>query len=301
MRASVLARFLLILALISLSRPAAADSPSFHRIAHGNGESSAASPASASGLPEWAQCLAAAAAAGQAAGIPAHLMESIAVVESGRRDMQGRVFPWPWSINVEGIDHVFASKAEAIAAVTQLQAQGVRSIDIGCLQVNLFYHPTAFATLDAAFDPAANARYAAAFLGRLFVRTGSWGAATASYHSATPDLGRAYAARVGEVFAGRLRGAGADPTAMAATMQLVRFAPGANMGSAWSASSWQGPGWTSRSTAHAAPNRYRLMETRRASHLSVALEGALTQFAEHRIVAAAALPEPGLGVLAAFH
>ena len=48
-----------------------------------------------------------------------------------------------------------------------VQAQGVRSIDIGCMQVNLMHHPNAFATLDAAFDPLANALYAARFLTEL--------------------------------------------------------------------------------------------------------------------------------------
>jgi hypothetical protein len=235
-------------------------------------------------MPEWAQCLAAAGAAGRDAGIPVHLLDAMAVVESGRRDTQGRVVPWPWSINVEGIDHVFDSKAEAIAAVTELQAHGVRSIDIGCLQVNLFYHPDAFATLDAAFDPALNARYAAAFLMRLYVQTGSWGAATAAYHSATPDLGRTYAASVSEVFASRWRGAGGDPAAM----QFVHFVSTSN-GSGWHAAAWDPMGWTWRTTARIAANRHRVLETERSGRVSAALEGALAQFAEHRTSATTAL------------
>ena len=84
----------------------------------------------------------------------------------------------------------------AIAAVQALQAAGIRSIDVGCMQVNLFYHPTAFASLDEAFDPLANARYAARFLAVLYRREGTWPAAAAAYHSQTPALGAAYAQRV---------------------------------------------------------------------------------------------------------
>ena len=43
----------------------------------------------------------------------------------------------------------------------------MRSIDIGCAQVNLMHHPDAFASLEQAFDPMANADYAARFLKQL--------------------------------------------------------------------------------------------------------------------------------------
>lgn len=131
------------------------------------------------------------------AGIPDHLLAAIAHVESGRRDPQtGEVQPWPWSINAEGQGFVYDSKLAAITAVRALQARGVRSIDVGCLQVNLNQHPDAFATLEQAFDPQANADYAARFLSQLNDRTGAWPKAAAAYHSATPELGAAYQALV---------------------------------------------------------------------------------------------------------
>ena len=51
-----------------------------------------------------------------------------------------------------------------MAAVRAMQANGVRSIDVGCGQINLMYHPDAFPNLELAFDPQANAAYAARFL-----------------------------------------------------------------------------------------------------------------------------------------
>ena len=146
------------------------------------------------------QCRRAIRAAEQAAGIPSQLMAAIARVESGRREADGSVNPWPWSINAEGTDHFYDSKAEAIAAVRALQAQGMRSIDVGCMQVNLLYHPDAFATLEDAFDPARNAEYAARFLVQLHTQTGAWPAATAWYHSATPELGSDYQRKVASVW-----------------------------------------------------------------------------------------------------
>ena len=142
------------------------------------------------------QCRAAIQRAEQRYGLPPRLLGAIGRVESGRRGPDGHIDPWPWSINVEGEDHVYETRAEVLAAVRLFQAQGIRSIDVGCLQVNLMYHPEAFETLEDGFDPERNADYAARFLVRLRDQTGTWEAATAAYHSATPSLGGPYAAKV---------------------------------------------------------------------------------------------------------
>ena len=77
-----------------------------------------------------------------------------------------------------------------------LQARGVRSIDVGCMQVNLMHHPDAFASLEEAFDPAAERRLRGALPASLFGQTGSWPKAAAAYHSSTPDIGADYARKV---------------------------------------------------------------------------------------------------------
>ena len=71
-----------------------------------------------------------------------------------------------------------------------------RSIDVGCFQINLAYHPGAFTSLDQAFDPRHNAHYAARFLTDLHQRSGSWDEAIGAYHSASMGKGSAYRARV---------------------------------------------------------------------------------------------------------
>ena len=153
----------------------------------------------------FAACAQAIAAASLAAGLPPGLLRAVATVESGRTMRAPSIFrrdfaplaparrrPWPWTIDAGGVGRFFASRAAAIGAVRALRAQGVRRIDVGCLQVDLGDHPRAFASLRAAFDPAMNARWAAGFLLRLRAALGSWHAAIAAYHSRTPALGRPY-------------------------------------------------------------------------------------------------------------
>ena len=150
-----------------------------------------------------ALCRAAIAQAEREGGLPPRLLQAIGRVESGRRDAgTGQYAPWPWTINAEGRGSFFPDKAAAIAAVRALQAEGVRSIDVGCMQVNLRHHPDAFASLEAAFDPLTNARYAARFLRNLQAESGEWMQAAGGYHSQTPDRAAAYRARVAAAWVG---------------------------------------------------------------------------------------------------
>jgi len=130
-------------------------------------------------------------AAEAASGIPPGLLASISLAETGGSPYAGRA-GWPWTINAEGQGRFFATKAEAIAEVQRLRLRGVRSIDAGCMQVNLMFHPDAFASLDEAFDPAHGVAYAARFLRELKNMTGSWEEALGRYHSADPLRGGAY-------------------------------------------------------------------------------------------------------------
>jgi hypothetical protein len=142
-------------------------------------------------------CRSAIAAAERGSAIPAGLMQVIGRVESGRRNPETGAFgPWPWTINAEGQGRFFPNAPAAIAAVRELQARGVRVIDVGCMQINLHHHPQAFANLEEAFEPTANARYAAAFLTKLNETRRDWMLSASHYHSQTPNLAEAYRARV---------------------------------------------------------------------------------------------------------
>jgi len=132
----------------------------------------------------------------RAARLPPALLSAIARTESGRVLPGGRVVAWPWTINVAGTGYYYGSADQAAAAVETFRTSGIQSIDVGCMQVNLMHHPSAFASLQQAFDPAANVRYAAQFLGRLQAELGTWPAAVGAYHSRTPDLADEYGRRV---------------------------------------------------------------------------------------------------------
>ena len=149
------------------------------------------------------ECAPAIAAAERERGTAPGLLGAIGLVESGRVDPRTHIRAvWPWTVNAEGLGTYYPGKAEAIRAVRLLQARGVVSIDVGCMQVNLAAHPGAFSDLDQAFDPAANARYAARFLSTLYGRLGTWPAAAAAYHSLTPALGAQYGRLVAAVWGG---------------------------------------------------------------------------------------------------
>ena len=121
--------------------------------------------------PSGSACIDAILAAERRHDIPGNLLVAIGYQEAGA-PVSGAMTVWPWTINVAGEGARFATRAAAIRAVRKARSQGVSSIDVGCLQVNLKWHPDAFPTLEAAFDPMRNAAYAARFLTRLRDETG---------------------------------------------------------------------------------------------------------------------------------
>ncbi len=122
----------------------------------------------------------------RAAGIPGQLLSAVALAESGRWDKADRAhFAWPWTVTAGGKGRFFTTKAKAIAQVRRLQRRGVRNIDVGCMQINLYYHKAAFATLEEAFDPDMNVAYAARLLRRLNDARRSWTMAVGLYHSSS--------------------------------------------------------------------------------------------------------------------
>lgn len=133
----------------------------------------------------------------RAQNIPNHLLAAISSTESGRwHKGLGMALPWPWTANVEGKGYYYNSKAEAIAGVQQHMRSGARSIDVGCMQVNLKHHAKAFRDLNEAFDPGMNVAYAAKFLRTNYNDLGDWIKATGAYHSRTPKYGNAYLVRI---------------------------------------------------------------------------------------------------------
>jgi hypothetical protein len=129
--------------------------------------------------------------------IKEHLLTTIANVESGRWDKdRQQTLAWPWTVNANGKGMQFKTKAEAVEAVRKLQAKGMKSIDVGCMQINLSYHGGVFKNLEEAFDPARNVAYGAKFLKELYARKGNWTEAAMAYHSSVSEKALRYKQKI---------------------------------------------------------------------------------------------------------
>jgi hypothetical protein len=125
------------------------------------------------------------------------ILRAISLAESGRYDrLRKASFAWPWTVTSGKNSHYLPSLEAAIAKVKEMRAQNIRNIDVGCMQVNLAYHPDAFANLDEAFNPETNVAYAAAHLKKLYIARHSWTLAVGYYHSSTRRLNRSYRRKV---------------------------------------------------------------------------------------------------------
>ncbi len=133
-------------------------------------------------------------------GVPVNVLLAITRAETGRAE-NGRLVPWPWTVNMEGKGAWFPQKADALNFAQDRFDAGVRNFDVGCFQLNYRWHGKNFADIGQMFEPIENARYAADFLSRLFSETGDWSKAAASYHSRTPKYADRYLARFNRILA----------------------------------------------------------------------------------------------------
>ncbi|USG61889.1 transglycosylase SLT domain-containing protein [Sneathiella marina] len=133
--------------------------------------------------------------------LPKRLLSAISLTETGRwHAKRQEIIAWPWTVYAEGRGRYLPNKAAAIEEVKTLKAKGVKNIDVGCMQVNLHFHPKAFENLNAAFDPNRNTKYAAELLASLRQRDRSWTKAIAYYHSKTKKFYIPYRRKVMKIW-----------------------------------------------------------------------------------------------------
>lgn len=133
-------------------------------------------------------------AAQQRYGIPDNLLLAIGLQETGQKRDGGEIVPWPWSANAAGEGRWFEDRTEAVNWVRHKLDHVTKSVDVGCMQINLRWHPDAFASMAEGFDAAANVDYAARLLVSLHDQVGNWRLAAGSYHSFTPEYRNRYLA-----------------------------------------------------------------------------------------------------------
>lgn len=116
--------------------------------------------------------------AAQLHGIPLGILYAVGLTETGRR---GALYPY--ALGVDG-QTVFAKNMDdAMSSFEAMRQKGIKLIDLGCMQINHYYHGGKFDSVRAMFDPAKNVDYAARFLKELKQREGSWTMAVARYNA----------------------------------------------------------------------------------------------------------------------
>lgn len=149
-----------------------------------------ASPVQASPA-QAAQCTDYAIEAEREHDLPAGLLLSIALVESG----MGGV-PQPYALNIDGRPVMASSQEEAKAHLRDRAGRLRKNVTVGCMQISLTYHREHFKPVDRILDPRANVFYAARYLKRLRAETGSWTKAVARYQGGSQNQRLAYLCKV---------------------------------------------------------------------------------------------------------
>jgi len=112
--------------------------------------------------------------------VPLAVLYAVALNESGR---EGRLNPY--AMNIEGTSVYPGSLAEAITGFENAYSNGKQLIDVGCMQINHYWHYRKFLSLKHMFDPHSNVNYGAQFLRQLYEKEKSWTMAVAIYHAGT--------------------------------------------------------------------------------------------------------------------
>ncbi len=126
-------------------------------------------------------------------GVPLALLYAVALTETG----QGGALH-AYAMNIEGKAFFGLSLSDGLNRFAAAKAEGARLIDIGCMQVNEYYHGARFRSVADMFDPRQNVAYAAKFLRELHESQGSWTAAIARYHAGpgNPEAQKTYVCAV---------------------------------------------------------------------------------------------------------
>lgn len=105
------------------------------------------------------------------AGIKVETFYGIAAQETGMRWSDGTFRPWPWTLNInvseKGIKagpRRYASKEQAEKALKNLVEKNIKNVDIGIMQINLYWHGKAVINPVQLLDPVTNITVAAKYL-----------------------------------------------------------------------------------------------------------------------------------------
>jgi soluble lytic murein transglycosylase-like protein len=111
-------------------------------------------------------------------GVPLGMLYAVGLTETGQAGSLQ-----PYALNVEGKASYGLTLDQALQIFETARRSGAKLIDLGCMQINHYFHAEHFASVREMFDPAKNVDYAARFLKQLHAREGTWTLAVARYNA----------------------------------------------------------------------------------------------------------------------
>src|SRR5699024_6769273 len=111
-------------------------------------------------------------------GVPVGMLYSVGLTETGRRGSLQ-----PYAMNVEGRAVFSNTLAEAVQRFDEARQAGAKLIDLGCMQINHYYHRGKFSSVYSMLNPWNNVEYSARFLSELKGRHETCTMDVARYHA----------------------------------------------------------------------------------------------------------------------
>jgi len=122
------------------------------------------------------------------------------VTHESKSTYQGRIQPWPWTLNIDGKGYYFSNYHKALLAAIKAHRNGAEKLGIGFGQIEWKYHKDRFdKNIAAALHPRRNIKVVCEILVEAWSskRVKTWEDAIAYYHRPVLDnIARKYAEKV---------------------------------------------------------------------------------------------------------
>ncbi|AQX27745.1 Transglycosylase SLT domain-containing protein [Bartonella sp. JB63] len=110
--------------------------------------------------------------------VPLGILYAVGLTETGHKESLQ-----PYALNIDGRTVFAKNQSEALHIFKNAKRHGAKLIDVGCMQINYYYHGKNFSSVAEMLKPHLNVDYAAHFLKDLHQKEGSWTMAVARYHA----------------------------------------------------------------------------------------------------------------------